>query len=96
MARQEYYYWNFIFLGAESSTSKQKTVREENESSRIAAAEATEPPAVRKDVTESGGSKPGKAGAKRVLFPEEAQQDKEKPTKVLIAILKYFLTFLTV
>jgi len=65
----------------ESSTSKQKTVREENESSRIAAAEATEPPAVRKDVTESGGSKPGKAGAKRVLFPEEAQQDKEKPTK---------------
>jgi len=65
----------------ESSTSKQRTVREENESSRIAAAEGTEPPAVKKDVTEPGDSRPGKASAKRVLFPEEAQQDEKKPTK---------------
>ena len=82
------------FLSAESSTSKQRTVREENESSRIAAAEGTEPPAVKKDVTEPGDSRPGKASAKRVLFPEEAQQDEKKPTKVLRLCNSFFVPVL--
>lgn len=65
----------------ESSTNKQRTAREENDCSPIAAAAATEPPAVRKATTESGDRKPGKANAKKVLFPKESQQDKAKPTE---------------